>query len=87
MIFEYEFKKNEKEDELLRTEYGKSKGEKFEELVYGIFQTLFNNAEIYHNLTYCTPDKVKHESDVIVDTGNYLLIVEVKLPCFKSVNK
>lgn len=87
LIFEDEFKKNEKEDELLRTEYGKSKGEKFEELVYGIFQTLFNNAEIYHNLTYCTPDKVKHESDVIVDTGNYLLIVEVKSKSFQEKGK
>ena len=87
LIFEDEFKKNEKEDELLRTEYGKSKGEKFEELVYGIFKTLFNNAEIYHNLTYCTPDKVKHESDVIVDTGNYLLIVEVKSKSFQEKGK
>ena len=87
LIFEDEFKKNQKEDELLRTEYGKSKGEKFEELIYGIFQALFNNAEIYHNLTYCTPDKVKHESDVIVDTGNYLLIVEAKSKSFQEKGK
>lgn len=87
LIFEDEFKKNQKEDEVLRTEYGKSKGDKFEELIYGIFQSLFTNAEIYHSLTYCTPDKVKHESDVIVDTGNYLLIVEAKSKSFQEKGK
>jgi len=86
-IFEDEFKKDLKKNEALITEYGKSKGEKFEELIYEIFQALFINAEIYHGLTYCTPDKVKHEADVIVDTGNYLLIIEAKSKSFQEKGK
>ena len=87
LILEDEFKKNGKRDEPLITEYGKSKGEKFEELIYNIFKSFFNNAEIYHGLTYCTHDKVKHEADIIVDTGNYLIIVEAKSKSFQEKGK
>ena len=45
-------------------------------MLCNILKVFFNSSEIYHGLTYCTPDKVKHEADIIVDTGNYLLIVE-----------
>lgn len=87
LVFEDEFKKDLKKDETLITEYGKSKGDRFEELIYGILKAFFDNAEIYHNLTYCTPDKIKHEADVILDTGNYLLIVEAKSKSFQEKGK
>lgn len=83
LILEDEFKKDQK----LFTEFGLSKGQRFEELLCNILKVFFNSSEIYHGLTYCTPDKVKHESDVIVDTGNYLLIVEAKSKSFQEKGK
>lgn len=83
LILEDEFKKDQK----LFTEFGLSKGQKFEELIFNILQIFFNRSEIYHGLTYCTPDKVKHEADIIVDTGNYLLIVEAKSKSFQEKGK
>ena len=83
LILEDEFKKDQK----LFTEFGLSKGQRFEELLCNILKVFFNSSEIYHGLTYCTPDKVKHEADIIVDTGTYLLIVEVKSKSFQEKGK
>lgn len=83
LILEDEFKKEQK----LFTEFGLSKGQRFEELLCNILKVFFNSSEIYHGLTYCTPDKVKHEADIIVDTGNYLLIVEAKSKNFQEKGK
>lgn len=82
-IFEDEIKKDEK----LLSEYGNSKGQKFEELIYIIIKSLFPSSTIYHGLTYFTKDKIKHETDIIVDTGNYLLVIEAKGRTFQEKGK
>lgn len=82
-IFEEELKKDEK----LFSDYGNSKGQKFEELIQQVLSVFFSNSNIYHGLTYYTQDKVKHETDIIVDTGNYLLIVEAKCRVFQEKGK
>ena len=82
-IFEDEIKSDEK----LFSEYGNSKGQRFEELIYIILKSLFPNSNIYQSLTYYTKDMVKHETDIIVDTGNYLLVIEAKGRTFQEKGK
>lgn len=80
-IIENELKKDEK----LFSEYGNSKGEKFEKSVQSIFQKLFVDADFYSGLEYITPeDKKLREVDLLIDTGNYLLIVESKGRSFQE---
>lgn len=80
-IIENELKKDEK----LFSEYGNSKGENFEKTVLSIFQKLFADANFYSGLEYITPeDKKLHEVDLLIDTGNYLLIVESKGRSFQE---
>ncbi len=73
-----------KKDEKLLTEYGTDKGNKFEKLVQTIFIRFFPNASFYTGLEYITEDKKLHEADLLIDTGNYLIIVESKGRSFQE---
>jgi len=73
-----------KKDEKLFTEYGKDKGINFENKVKNIFQHFFPDAFFYSGLEYVTEDKKEHEADLIIDTGNYLVIAESKGRSFQE---
>lgn len=73
-----------KKDEKFFTEYGTDKGNNFEKLVQTIFNRFFPNASFYSGLEYITEDKKQHEADLIIDTGNYLIIVESKGRSFQE---
>ena len=48
-----------------------------------IFEHLFPEAEIYQGVEYFADDKKWHETDVIVNLGNYLIIIEAKAKKFR----
>lgn len=73
-ILENELKKNSK----LRDNYFTSRGKNLENLARNILKTLFPEAEVYQGLNYLTKDQKEHETDIIVDIGNYLIVVEAK---------
>ena len=80
-ILEEVLKKNEE----VFTEYGASKGVLFEKAVQDIFSKLFPGASFYSDLEYLYPEDQKvHEADLLIDTGNYLLIVESKGRSFQE---
>lgn len=82
-IFENELKKDEK----LFTEYGSVKGELFENAVAKLFKNFFPYATFYQGLQYYLEDKKRYEVDLIVDTGQFLLIVESKGRTFQDKGK
>lgn len=74
-----------KEDKKILSEYGNSKGYNFEKMVQSIFQKLFPDASFYSELEYITSENKKlREVDLLIDTGNYLLIVESKGRSFQE---
>lgn len=82
-ILEYEIKK----DSVLFDKYSTSKGANLERSAISILQNLFPEADIYQGLEYFASDGKWHETDIIVDLGNYLLIVEAKARKFRSQAK
>ncbi len=74
-----------KSDGKLFSEYGNSKGKNFEKMVQTIFQKFFPDADFFSGLEYITPtDKKLREVDLLIDTGNYLIIVESKGRSFQE---
>ena len=71
-------------DSSIRDEYFASKGANLENLTRNILTKLFPEADIYQGLEYFASDKKWHEADVIVDLGNYLIIIEAKARKFRS---
>lgn len=82
-ILEYEINK----DSVLFDKYSTSKGANLERSAISILQNLFPEADIYQGLEYFASDGKWHETDIIVDLGNYLLIVEAKARKFRSQAK
>lgn len=76
-----------KNDSKLLNEYYASRGKNLENLARNILINLFPEAEIYQGLKYLTSDQKEHEADIIVDIGNYLLIVEAKSGKFRPQAK
>lgn len=76
-----------KKDSVLFAKYSTSKGANLERSAISILQNLFPEADIYQGLEYFTSDGKWHETDIIVDLGNYLLIVEAKARKFRSQAK
>lgn len=72
---------------VLFAKYSTSKGANLERSAISILQNLFPEADIYQGLEYFTSDGKWHETDIIVDLGNYLLIVEAKARKFRSQAK
>ena len=70
-------------DSSIRDEYFASKGANLENLTRNILTKLFPEADIYQGLEYFASDKKWHEADVIVDLGNYLIIIEAKARKFR----
>lgn len=76
-----------KKDSVLFAKYSTSKGANLERSAISILQNLFPEADIYQGLEYFASDGKWHETDIIVDLGNYLLIVEAKARKFRSQAK
>lgn len=79
-IMENEIKKDEKKS----IDYFTTKGKNLEKFTSSVLSILFPYATIYQGLKYYPEDKKEHESDIIIDIGNYLLIVEAKAGKFRS---
>ena len=76
-----------KNDSKLLNEYYASRGKNLENLARNILINLFPEAEVYQDLNYLTKDQKEHETDIIVDIGNYLIIVEAKSGKFRPQAK
>lgn len=76
-----------KNDSKLLNEYYASRGKNLENLARNILINLFPEAEVYQDLNYLTKDQKEHETDIIVDIGNYLIIAEAKSGKFRPQAK
>lgn len=66
-----------------REKYYASKADNLEKLAIKILGHMFPKAEIYQGLEYFASDEKWHETDIIVNLGNYLIIVEAKAKKFR----
>lgn len=66
-----------------REKYYASKADNLEKLAIKILGHMFPKAEIYQGLEYFASDEKWHENDIIVNLGNYLIIVEAKAKKFR----
>ena len=71
------------DDPKLKEEYYTSKADNLEKFTKKILEHLFPEADIYQGLEYFASDKKWHETDVIVNLGNYLIIIEAKAKKFR----
>jgi len=74
-------------DRNLWDKYTGSRGKALENATVSLLKKVFKNAAVYQNIIFYPEDGKRHETDILIDTGAYLFIVEAKSGRFQEQAK